>query len=137
MPHLNYIAVLVTGVVIFILGGLWYSPALFAKPWMRLLGKTQEEMRARQSVPTGLMFLSAFVSGLLLAFVLADVLAHYFRMSPLRGAEVGAMCWLGFTGATMFTNSMFSQKPVKLWAIDAGYYLVCFVVAGLILGAWR
>lgn len=30
-PDVNYLAVLVSGVAIFALGGLWYSPALFAK----------------------------------------------------------------------------------------------------------
>ena len=34
LPALNYLAVLVAGIVIFMIGGLWYSPVLFAKPWM-------------------------------------------------------------------------------------------------------
>ena len=33
-PAPNYLAVLVAGLVIFLLGGLWYSPALFAKKWI-------------------------------------------------------------------------------------------------------
>jgi len=34
LPPVNYLAVLVFGVVIFMLGGLWYSPLLFAKKWV-------------------------------------------------------------------------------------------------------
>ena len=41
VPHVNVLAVLVSGVAIFILGGLWYSPALFAKPWARLMNKSE------------------------------------------------------------------------------------------------
>ena len=43
--HVNFVAVLVTGVVIFVLGGLWYSPVLFARRWVALMGKTEAEMK--------------------------------------------------------------------------------------------
>ncbi|HEY0431663.1 MAG TPA: DUF1761 domain-containing protein, partial [Pyrinomonadaceae bacterium] len=32
---LNYLAVLVAAISTFVLGGLWYSPLLFGKAWMR------------------------------------------------------------------------------------------------------
>ena len=44
--QVNYYAVLVCGILMFMLGGLWYSPALFAKRWMQLIGKTEEELPA-------------------------------------------------------------------------------------------
>jgi hypothetical protein len=137
MPHVNYIAVVVAAVAIFILGGLWYSPVLFAKRWVKLIGKTEEEMKAASPAPAPLMFLAAFVCGFLVSLVLAVLLNHFINMSALRGAEVGAGCWLGFAGATSFANVIFAQKPKELWLIDSGYNLVSFVVAGVILGAWR
>ncbi len=36
MVHVNYLAVLVAALAVFVLGWLWYSPLLFFKPWMRL-----------------------------------------------------------------------------------------------------
>src|ERR1051325_1549607 len=47
----NYLAVLVCAVIIFLLGGLWYSPVLFAKRWVALQGKTMEEMQAAGASP--------------------------------------------------------------------------------------
>ena len=38
MHSLNYLAVLVAALTSIILGFLWYSPLLFAKPWMREMG---------------------------------------------------------------------------------------------------
>src|SRR5207247_2062134 len=38
MLPVNYVAVLVAAVAVFVLGWLWYSPLLFYKPWMRLRG---------------------------------------------------------------------------------------------------
>jgi hypothetical protein len=134
--YVNYIHVLVSAVAIFILGGLWYSPALFAKPWVRLIGKSEEALKSQ---PKGmpLMFLQAFVSGFLLSWSLAIVVAHIPAMNAMRGALTGIVCWIGFAGATNYSNTIFSSRPRALWAIDSGYNLVCFVMAGAILGGWR
>ena len=42
MPDVNWIAVLLCAVSSLVLGGLWYSPALFAKPWQRAAGLAEE-----------------------------------------------------------------------------------------------
>jgi len=39
--------------------------------------------------------------------------------------------------AVQLTNALFSKQPVKLYAINTGYQLVCYLVMGAILGAWR
>ena len=39
-PAVNYLAIVVAAIVIFILGGLWYSPMLFSRRWVKLIGKT-------------------------------------------------------------------------------------------------
>ena len=138
LPSVNYLAVLVSAVVIFILGGLWYSPVLFAKKWIALQGKTEEEMKAAaKSASMPLMYLGALVSGLVVAWALAVLLNHFVNLSALRGAEVGAFCWVGFAAATSFPNAVFSMKPRALWAIDTFYNLASFVVAGAILAVWR
>lgn len=135
LPHVNYLAVLVSGVVIFVLGGLWYSPVLFAKKWMTLLGKTEEELKAASSSMRG-MYLATFVCGLLTAWVLAVMIHHVTNPTAVCGGMLGGICWLGFAAATSLPNALFSQKPKALWAIDTGYNLVAFVIAGIILAIW-
>ena len=46
MPHveINFLAVLVCGVVSMIIGATWYGP-LFGKKWMKEEGSTEEELR--------------------------------------------------------------------------------------------
>src|SRR5436305_12990921 len=98
LPAVHYLAVLAGGVLICMLGGLWYAPVLFAKKWMALMGKTDEDMKAAaatSSMPIPLMYLSAFLCGLLSAWVLAIALYHFINPSPLRGSLVGARCRLG------------------------------------------
>ncbi|MEK6373833.1 MAG: DUF1761 domain-containing protein [Acidobacteriota bacterium] len=135
-PQVNYLAVLVAAIVNFILGGLWYSKALFATKWIALMGKSEEELKAK-AAPMPVLFIQAFICGLVVAWVLATVLNHFAPVTPLRGALVGALCWLGFTAATTYATAIFSSTPKGLWLINAGYDLVSFVLMGAILGAWR
>ena len=136
LPIVNNVAVLVTGAVIFVLGGLWYSPLLFAKRWVALIGKTEAELKASAgSMP--MSYLYVLLCGLVTAWVMALVVGNFAPASAVDGALIGALCWLGFAGATSFGTALFSGKPKALWLIDSGYNLVSFVVAGIILAAWR
>ncbi len=148
LPSINYLAVLVAGIVIFVLGGLWYSPVLFAKRWLALQGKTEEQMKAEAaSANMPVMYASAFVTGLIIAWGLALVLAHIGRdpmmaapgggVSVEHGAVIGFVCWLAFAATTSYATALFSGKPKQLWFIDTAYNLVSFVLAGTILAAWR
>lgn len=136
LPVVNNVAVLVSGVVIFVLGGLWYSPVLFAKRWVALIGKTEEELKASAgSMPTN--YLLVFLCGLVTAWVMALVVGNFAPASAIDGGIIGALCWLGFAGATSYGTALFGGKPKALWLIDSGFNLVAFIAAGIILSAWR
>jgi hypothetical protein len=138
LPHVNYLAVLVCGVIIFMLGGLWYSPLLFAKKWMALMGFTEDHItKAMANTSMAAQYASVFFCGMITSLVMAVIVNQWPDPSALHGALVGALCWLGFAGATSYGTSLFSMKPKQLWLINSGYNLVCFVIAGAILGAWR
>ncbi len=144
MPHhptINYLAVLVAGIVIFVLGGLWYSPVLFAKRWIALQGRTEEQMKAQAAAANmPVMYLSAFICGLVTAWVMALILAHFASSMNLNagyGALIGFMSWLGFAATSSYATALFSGKPKQLWLIDSSYNLVSFVLAGMILAVWR
>jgi hypothetical protein len=139
LPHVNYLAVFVAAVAIFMLGAIWYSKALFARKWMALHGKSEEQMKAdAASGPpmAGLLF-SAFLTALATAWVLAIILNHFQPLTMLKAVEVAVLCWLGFAGVTSLSTAMFSMKPKALWVIDSGYNLVSFIIAALILACWR
>jgi len=140
-PAINYLAVLVAAIVIFVLGGLWYSPVLFAKRWIALQNRTEEEMRAQAAAANmPLMYFSAFICAFLQAWVLAMVMGHMAQvadMSVAHAAIFSALIWLGFAATTSYATALFSGKPRQLWLIDSLYNLVSFILAGIILAVWR
>jgi hypothetical protein len=145
-PPVNWLAVLVAAIVIFALGGLWYSPVLFMKKWIALQNRTEEQMRAEAAAANmPLLYISAFVTSFVIALVMAHLLGHLsaavdpnvMRPSAAHGAAFGFAYWLGFAAPTSYATAIFSGKPKQLWLIDSAYNLVSFMLAGAILGAWR
>lgn len=140
-PAVNYLAIVVAAIVIFILGGLWYSPVLFAKKWIALQGRTEEQVRAQAaSANMPVLYVSAFVCAFLTAWVMAHLIAHMAAITEVNaghGALFGVVCWLGFAAPTSYATAIFSGKPKQLWFIDTSYNLVSFALAGIILAVWR
>ena len=140
-PAINYLAVLVSAIIIFGLGGLWYSPVLFAKRWMTLQNKTDEQMRGEMATANmPLLYGTAFVCSFLQAWVLAMVIGHMSHIAPMSVAHAAifsALLLVGFAGATSYVTASFSGTPRQLWAINSFYNLVSFIIAGIILAVWR
>jgi hypothetical protein len=137
-PDINYLAVLVSGIVIFMLGGLWYSRTLFASRWIAAMGTTEEQLRAAAGKSSmAVSYVLVFLCGLLTAWVLAIVVVMFNAGDPVAGAITGMLCWLGFAGATSFGTALFSFQPRQLWLINSGYNLVSLILAGIILAVWR
>jgi hypothetical protein len=125
----------VAAVVNFLIGGLWYSPVLFAKKWMAYVGTTEEEIRKRGGATKA--YIGAFVSALVMAYVLAHFVNYSSAQTLTAGIQTGFWAWLGFVATTSITNVFFEHRPFGLFLINTGYNLVCLAVMGAILAAWR
>ncbi len=134
----NLWSVLVAAIATMILGFLWYSPLLFARPWMILMGYDPndkaklEEMRKGAGQTYGIAFLCSLAS----AFVLAKVIDVASVDSVLYGMKYGFAIWLGFVTTVQLTGALFGRQPFKLYLINTGYQLVCFLAMGAILARW-
>lgn len=132
--HLNPWAVLVSALILWILGGAWYSPVLFAKPWMALVGFQRDESK-RKAMVGGMI--ASLIGDLLVAFVLAHVIAWSGADSVGWGLLIGFIMWLGFFAAPHFPQGIYESRPFKLFAINSGYWLVGLLVIGVLLAIWR
>ena len=89
--HVNFLAVLVSAVVIFLLGGLWYSKALFASKWIALMGISEEQMKAKPSAPMPVLLLQALICSFLISAVMAIIINHFPPYNAHHGAIAGAI----------------------------------------------
>ncbi len=133
----NYWAVLATGVLSFILGMLWYSPVLFANPWMKELGMTNDDIKKRMDKQGPMIMILGFVGGLITSFVMAHVVIWTDSVSFGAGAVAGFIIWLGFALPLVLGKSLWEAASWKLFWINVGFFLVDFLLIGGILAVWR
>src|SRR5580700_4271211 len=135
----NLWAVLVSALATMVAGFVWYSPALFAKPWTILMGydpndkAKMDEMRQGAGPP----YAMSLIASVLAAFVLGNILQVSQVTAAPYGMEIGLAVWLGIVTTVQLTNALFSRQPFKLYLINTGYQAVCYLAMGAILGGWR
>ena len=135
---INYWAILGCVVAAMVIGTLWYGP-VFGKAWMTMTGLTKEGMKSMKMTPA-----VAMVGGAITSFLVAYVLAHgiafgnaYMGTAGVDGALMGSFWyWLGFAVPLTAGSFLWEGKSPKLWALNAGYYLVTLLVMGAIIGSF-
>jgi hypothetical protein len=136
MHHLhnfNHWAILVSAVVLWLLGAVWYSPVLFAKPWMAMVNVPSEGKN--QKMLTGMI--SSFILDLVMAFVLDHVILWSGADSFAMGSLVGFIMWVGFFAAPALPQGIYEGRPFKLFAINSGYMLIGLILMGGLLAVWH
>lgn len=134
----NLWSVLVAAVSTMVLGFLWYSPLLFARPWMVAMGydpadkARMHEMRKSASKSYTISLVASLVS----AFVLARIVHITTVNTVLYGMKVGFAVWLGFVTTVQLTAKLFGNQSTRLYLINTGYQLVCYLAMGAILAVW-
>lgn len=127
---INWLAVLVATVSAFVVGGLWYGP-IFGKAWMAEMGFTESDLKdANMAKIYGLAFVLEFIIALQLAFFLG-----HGDTDPTvgEGAVYGLHIGLFFIAAAMGVNALFSRASLKLWFINAFYFVILLTLMGVIL----
>src|SRR6478736_4608655 len=126
--QLNYLAIVAAAISTFIIGGLWYSPAVFGKAWMRENGFKEEDMKKGNMVK---IFGLAFVLGLIAALNLAMFMGP--ENNPTMGALWGFLAGAGWVATFVGTHYLFERKSFTLFLINAGYSIVALTIMGIII----
>lgn len=132
--EINYLAVLVAAVAYWILGAIWYSPVLFARPWAAGVGIALPERGQRPPI-------ALFVTSFLAFFVVAMAMAFLAGATGVSG-DIGAALLLGlitgvgFVVSVLLVTHMYEQRPASVWLINAGYNLLGFLLVAVIVSLW-
>ena len=116
-----------------LLGGLWYSPFLFGKPWAKANGITLGKYDDNANIPG--VFVSSFILQLFAASMIAGLLG--INKGGLEGAQLGTLLAFSFVFTAMGMTNLFERRPIHLILINSGYHFVSFGLMGFIIGTWN
>jgi len=143
----NVLAVLVSSVICFIIGAVWFGPKTFYPIWMKALGREIPKERVKMSGgETFLMFGGTYLAALIQVATLGVIVAAARLLHPVTwgtGLFLGFIFSVGLGAFASLSHRMFAQpdfkiyKSLKVWLIEVGQDVVCLTIAGAILGAWN
>jgi hypothetical protein len=127
----NWLAVLVATLAVFVLGGLWYSPILFGGRRLGIVNKG----KADSSHPSKIewIFVGAFILWWLAASMMAAVLGP--NATAIYGLNVGLLIGLFLVTPAMGITYIFEKRSHQFWLVNGAYYTISFGLIGVILGA--
>ncbi len=134
--YINYLAVIVSAIVSMGLGALWYSPVLFGKQWMALMGIDPAKMQGSKE-GMNKRYAIAFVGNLVMVYVLAHFVSYIGVTSVVAALQLGFWVWLGFVATVTVGQVLWEGKSWKLYFILNSYQLLSLLISAVILGTWK
>lgn len=136
---MHYLPVIAAALSTLVVGGLWYSPLLFAVPWSKGVGLDMNDpaLMAEMKKTMWMHYLFAVVAAAVTAYTFTIFRGPLGVDSAVAGIRMGVLCWAGFVAPVKFVDAMFGKRGQKILLIEGGYHLVTFVVMGAIIGGWR
>ena len=137
MYAITFWPIIVSSVIAFIIGALWYSPILFGKQWIELNKMDCPDGDASKTKSMWKLYVSQFVCTFITFYILSYIVNATGMIGGSSGALLGFIIWLGFIATNAVSSFLWENKPIKLILIGSASVLVNLVIGGAIIGAWR
>ncbi|MFV8365002.1 DUF1761 domain-containing protein [Flavobacterium sp. XS1P27] len=159
--EINFLALFVAALSTLVVGFVWYNPKVFGTIWMKESGLTEEKMKGGNMLLTfGVSLLYAFFISLILQLLTIHqfgalgmvggdpsiakpsygaFMADYglafrsFKHGALHGFMTGLFLALPLIG----TNALYERRSFKYTLVTGGFWIVCFMIMGGIICAWK
>jgi hypothetical protein len=126
----NWLAVVVGMFVSMLLGFLWYGP-LFGKTWLRLIGKTADEIEGDSA-----MYLKTAIAAFVAMLFLNLVVNAFSAGSFVNGLVIGLATFIGFGATQTFVYTTFEGPSEKVWLLFGSYQIIVFAIMGGVFAIW-
>ncbi len=130
---LNYRAIAACVAAQAAIGMLWYSKALFGKPWLILIGKSEDDIKKGNPAKA---IACSIVGAFITAYVMALIVFATGAATAWDGLQIGVLVWIGFCAVPYFNAVLFAGQSFKLYAINSGFDLAVFLAMSEILTLW-
>src|SRR4029078_1560210 len=117
--QINWLAVFAAALSTFVIGGLWYSPVLFGKVWMRVNGFSEEQVAGfNKARAFGGSFILALIMSANLAMFLADP-----KTTVVWEMTAGALAGVGWVAAGLGIIALFEGRLWTYLLVYGGVHL--------------
>lgn len=136
LSSLNYWAILVSFVSMYVIGELWYMNGVMGKSWQKSAGLSDEQVSETNKTWFRMMPYRGVV-GLVMLTVIAVLIHMAGLKTATEGAWFGFLLWLGFAASFRLMDTLVQKKPFMYWINVAMPWLLSIVVASAIIAAWQ
>ena len=137
LGEVNWLAVVVGGVVYFALGALWYSNLLFARQWQRSIGWDPERTPPEMNPMT---YVVPFVAYLVMAAAVGMLAAALGSDNLGEGIVLGLVLGIGLSLMHTLIDATFDPNKPEPWtwfAINGSYHALGLLIVAVIVSVWQ
>jgi Protein of unknown function (DUF1761) len=134
VTEINWLAVLASTVVFAVVGGLYFS-VIVAKPYAEALGNENKQLPK----PGPIFIVGPLISSLVVVITSAVLLKVLSVEALGDGIVFGLIVGIGYLVAQTFNIAINPNfpRPILYGLINAPYFIICAVIASIILTVWR
>jgi hypothetical protein len=135
LASLNWLAVVAATLALYLLGGLWYSPALFGPRWRAGVGFAPPHGWK----PGALLYLAPLVGCFVVTLATALLVTIADAHSATDGVVLGLIVGVGYAAAVAGVDATAPShpRPGTLALIVGAYWAVGLTMVAVILSVWR
>lgn len=130
-PNIHWLAVLAGAAAYWILGALWYSPMLFAKPWSKMVNMKMDDPEAKKGMAA--MFIGSFILMFIASTGLGILSSLLYIADLAHAAKLGLLVGVCFSFTALAISFVYTRKPSGLYAIDGGYQVIGTILAAVVI----
>jgi hypothetical protein len=126
MDHIDWLGIVLGALAFFAVGAVWYT-VLFGKAWQAAVGLSDEQLKTGANMPL------IFGACLLLELLVSLTVGHlYAATAPSDRAKLMMSVGLavGVMAPAIGICYLYMRKPLKLFLIDAGHFVVGMAAVG-------
>jgi hypothetical protein len=132
MENIPFLGIIIAILVSQFIGALWYSPRFFGKAWAHAHHFDMSKMK-----PLPMHYIGAFIVGIVLVVCIAAIHIMLGIASMETALVLGFLMWLGFVATSHFSGVVWAKKPLTVFMIDTGYFLVITLLTSAIIVSFR
>lgn len=129
--------VLLGAVMNMVIGAFWYSPLLFRKQWIQLMGFQKKDLEKAKKEGMGKTYAIQFGASLVMSYMIGYFLSALEITSVEIALKITFFAWVGLIAPVTLGSILWEGKSLKLYILNNAYTLLTMCVMSVILVSWR